>query len=168
MISQRLEKELNEQINAEIYSAYLYLSMSSWFEAQNLPGFANWMKVQYEEEFAHAMKFFNYINERGGRVLLKTIEGPKTEWNNIIEVYEETLKHEQHVTSLINNLVNIAIEEKDHATNNFLQWFVEEQVEEEATATGILEELKMIDGKGHALLMIDREMRQRVFTPISE
>lgn len=165
MLSKKMEAALNEQINAELFSAYLYLSMSAWFEAKNLKGFANWMYIQWQEETAHAMKFFKYVSERGGTVTLKAIDKPKGTWKNIIEVYAETLKHEQHVTSLINNLVNIAVAEKDHATGNFLQWFVAEQVEEEATASEILEELKLIEGKGPALLMIDREMRQRVFTP---
>lgn len=165
MLSKKMEAALNEQINAELFSAYLYLSMSAWFEGKNLKGFANWMYIQWQEETAHAMKFFNYVNERGGTVVLKAIDKPKATWKSIIEVYAETLKHEQHVTSLINNLVNIAVAEKDHASNNFLQWFVAEQVEEEATAGEILEELKLIEGKGPALLMIDREMRQRVFTP---
>lgn len=165
MLSKKMEAALNEQINAELYSAYLYLSMSSWFQTKNLKGFANWMYIQWQEETAHAMKFFNYVNERGGTVVLKAIDKPKASWKNIVEVYAETLKHEQHVTSLIHNLANIAVTEKDHATNNFLQWFISEQVEEEATAGEILEELKLIEGKGPALLMIDREMRQRVFTP---
>jgi ferritin len=167
MLSKKMEAALNEQINAELFSAYLYLSMSAWFETKNLKGFANWMYIQWQEETAHAMKFFNYVNERGGTVTLKAIDKPKATWKNIIEVFAETLKHEQHVTSLINNLVNIAVAEKDHATNNSLQWFVAEQVEEEATASEILEELKLIEGKGPALLMIDREMRQRVFVPIA-
>lgn len=167
MLNKKLEKELNEHVNAELYSAYLYLSMSAWFETKNLKGFANWMRIQYQEETAHAMKFFDYINERGGTAVLKAIEGPKTKWKSIIEIFEETYKHEQHVTSLVNNLVNVAIEEKDHATNNFLQWFVSEQVEEEANVSGLLEELKMIEGKGPALFMIDRELKQRVFVPIN-
>jgi len=167
MLSKKMEAAINEQINAELYSAYLYLSMSAWFEGKNLKGFANWMYIQWQEETAHAMKFFNYVNERGGSVVLKAIDKPKASWKSIIEVYAETLKHEQHVTALINNLVNIAVSEKDHATNNFLQWYVAEQVEEEANATGILEELKLIEGKGPALLMIDREMKQRVFVPIT-
>ena len=167
MLPKKLEAALNEQVNAELYSAYLYLSMSSWFESKNLKGFANWMRIQYQEETAHAMKFFDYINERGGTAVLKAIDAPKGKWKTVIEIFQETLKHELHVTSLINNLVNISISEKDHATNNFLQWFVSEQVEEEANVTGILEELKMIEGKGPALFMIDRELKQRVFVPIT-
>lgn len=158
-----MEGELNKQINAEIWSAYLYLSMSAWFEDKNLAGFANWMKVQYQEETTHAMKIFDYVNERGGRVLLQPIAAVDTKWEDETDVFETTLKHEQKVTSLINNLVNIAIEEKDHATNNMLQWFVEEQVEEEASADEILQQLKMLKGNPHGILMLDRELKQRTF-----
>lgn len=163
MLSKKMESAINKQINAEMWSAYLYLSMSAYFSKNNLHGFANWMKVQYQEENAHAMKFFNYVLERGGTVTLEPIDKVDTDWKDIITVFEETLKHEQKVTSLIHNLVNIAIEEKDHASNNFLQWFVTEQVEEEANADEILSQLKMIEGKGPALFMIDRELKTRVF-----
>ncbi|MBI9037614.1 MAG: ferritin [Bacteroidales bacterium] len=163
MISKKIEKEINEQINAEFWSAYLYLSMSAYFVSKNLPGFANWMQVQYQEEISHALKFFNYLNERGGRVNLKPIEAVKTEWDNEIEVFQETLKHEQHVTFLINNLVNSAIEEKDHASNNMLQWYVSEQVEEEANVDEILQQLILLEGNKFGLLMLDRELRQRTF-----
>ena len=161
MLSKKLEQELNNQINAETWSAYLYLSMAAYFETQNLPGFANWMKAQYEEEISHMMKFFRYINERGGRVILEPIAAVKTEWNDGIEVFEETLAHEKKVTSLINNLVNIAIEERDHATNNMLQWYVAEQVEEEATVDGILQQLKMLGGNKYGLLMLDKELEPK-------
>jgi len=168
MLSKVMQDALNEQINAEIWSAYLYLSMSAYFEDQNLPGFANWMKNQWQEEISHAMKMFDYVNERGGRVELKPIAGVKTEWKDAIEVFSETLNHERHVSSLINNLVNIAISEADHASNNMLQWFVAEQVEEEATAENLLEQLKMIDGFGHGMLMLDRELGLRTFTDSTE
>ena len=163
MLSKIIEKELNDQINAEYWSAYFYLSMAAYFENQNLPGFANWMKVQYHEEISHVMKFFDYINERGGRVLLKPVDAVKTEWKDEIEVFEDTFKHEQKVTGLINNLVNISFEEKDHATHNMLQWFVSEQVEEESSADEILQQLKMLEGNKHGLLMLDRELKQRTF-----
>ena len=163
MLSKRMQEELNKQINAEFWSAYLYLSMSAWFEDKNLAGFANWMKVQYQEETTHAMKIFDYVNERGGRVLLQPIAAVDTKWEDETDVFETTLKHEQKVTSLINNLVNIAIEEKDHATNNMLQWFVEEQVEEESNADEILQQLKMLKGNPHGILMLDRELKQRTF-----
>ncbi len=168
MLNQRLENELNKQINAEIWSAYLYLSMSAFFESKNLTGFANWMKVQYHEEVSHALKLFDYINERDGRVVLQPIAAVDSEWKDVIDVFKTTLKHEQHVTSLINNLVNIAIEEKDHATTNILQWFVSEQVEEEASASDILDQLKLIEGTGAGLFMLDRELKQRLFVPIQD
>lgn len=165
MLSKKLEEAINKQINAELYSAYLYLSMAAYFETKNLPGFANWMRVQFQEEQFHAFKFFDYVNERGGRVTLETIEGPRTEWSNPIEVFEETLKHEYHVTSLINNLMDLAIEERDHATKSFLNWYIDEQVEEEANVTALTEQLKLIDGKGHGMLMLDKELATRVFVP---
>lgn len=168
MLSDKIQNALNEQINAELWSAYLYLSMSAYFEDKNLPGFANWMKIQWQEEISHAMKMFDYINERGGRVKLKPISKVKTEWKDSIEVFAETLEHERHVSSLINNLVNIAITEADHATNNMLQWFVAEQVEEEATAENLLEQLKMIDGFGHGMLMLDRELSKRSFVDATQ
>ena len=163
MLSKRIEKELNDQINAEYWSSYFYLSMAAYFENRNLPGFANWMKVQYQEEISHVMKFFDYINERGGRVLLKPIDAVKTDWKDEIEIFEDTFKHEQKVTGLINNLVNISFEEKDHATHNMLQWYVSEQVEEESSADEILQQLKMLKGSNHGLLMLDRELMQRTF-----
>ncbi len=166
MLNKRLEQELNKQINAEMYSAYLYLSMSAYLTSKNLQGFANWMKIQFEEEQSHAMKLYQYILDRGGKVVLEKIDNPKIEWKNVIEVFEDALAHEQKVTSLINNLVNISYEEKDHASVNELQWFVTEQVEEEANVNDILDQLRMIDGKGSGLFMLDRELKQRVFVPI--
>ncbi len=165
MLNKKLELELNKQVNAEFYSAYLYLSMSAFLASKNLSGFSNWMKVQFEEEQFHALKLYQYILDRGGRVELEKIEKPKTEWTNIVNVFEEVLAHEEKITSLINNLVDLAIQEKDHATVNMLQWFVEEQVEEEANASDLLGQLKLIQGKGSGLYMIDKELKQRVFTP---
>ncbi len=165
MISKKIEKALNEQINAEFYSAYLYLSMASFLNGMNLLGFSNWMRVQFEEEQFHAMKFYDYVLERGGEVKLKAIDKPPHKWKDIIDVFEATLEHEQEVTKRINDLVNLAIEEKDHATVNFLQWFVDEQVEEEASVEEILAQLKLVEGKGSGLFMLDREARQRSFTP---
>lgn len=165
MINKRVEEAFNIQINAELYSAYLYLSMAAYFEAQNLPGFANWMRVQFQEEQFHGLKMFDFVNERGGRVILTKIDGPKVEWENVVDVFEEVLSHEQHVTSLINNIMDIAIDEKDHATKSFLNWFIDEQVEEESAAEAIISELKLIDGKGNGILMMDREFRARVFIP---
>jgi ferritin len=165
MIDKKMEKALNEQVNAEMYSAYLYLSMESWFKAQNLNGFANWMRVQTQEEMVHAMKIYDFIIERGGRVLLKTIEGPDTKWDSPLAAFEAVNKHEQKVTGLINNLVDLAIEEKDHATNSFLQWFVNEQVEEEANADLLVKQLKLMENAPGGMFMLDKELSQRVFTP---
>ena len=165
MISKKIEEALNEQVNAELYSAYLYLSMESYFKSENLNGFANWMRVQTQEEVAHAMKIYEFINERGGRVILKTIEGPQTEWDSALAVFKAAYEHEQKVTGLINNLVDLSIKEKDHATNSFLQWFVNEQVEEEASADGIVQQLKMMENAPGGMFMLDRELGQRVFTP---
>jgi len=169
MISKKMEKALNEQVNAELYSAYLYLSMEAYFKSLNLNGFANWMRVQTQEEVSHAMKIYGFINERGGRITLKAIDGPQTKWDSSLAVFKDVYKHEQKVTSLINNLVDLAIEEKDHATNTFLQWFVNEQVEEEASADQVVQQLKMMEKAPGGMFMLDRELGQRVFTqPASE
>ena len=165
MISKKMEKALNEQVNAELYSAYLYLSMEAYFKSLNLNGFATWMRVQTQEEVMHAMKIYGFINERGGRITLKAIDGPPTEWDSPLAVFEAAYAHEQKVTGLINNLVNLAIEEKDHATNTFLQWFVNEQVEEEASADQVVQQLKMMEKAPGGMFMLDRELGQRVFTP---
>jgi ferritin len=165
MLSQSMEQALNKQLNAELYSAYLYLSMAAYYYSLNLTGFANWMTVQNQEETLHAMKFYNYINERGGRINLDKIDGPPTNWNSPLEVFEETLKHEEKVTGLINNLVDLAIAERDHAANAFLQWFVTEQVEEEASANEVIQNLKLAGNDPHSLFMLDRELGTRVFTP---
>lgn len=163
MINEKVERKINEQINAELYSAYLYLSMSAYCQSINLAGFANWMYVQYQEETSHAMKFYRYLNERGGKVVLTAIDKPQTEWKNVVDVFKNVYEHEQKVTGLINALVDTATAEKDHATVNMLQWYVAEQVEEEANASELVAQLELIEGKGPALLMLDRELRQRVF-----
>ncbi|NIA23196.1 MAG: ferritin [Proteobacteria bacterium] len=165
MLNKKLEDAINAQINAELYSAYLYLSMAQYFEFTGLKGFANWMNVQFQEEQFHAFKFIDYINERGGRVLLKTIEQPKTEWNSPLEVMEDTLKHEEKVTSLINNLIDLSIEEKDHMTTNFLQWYIAEQVEEEGNDKEIIDKIKLVGDRGNGMFMLDKELGARVFTP---
>ncbi len=165
MINKKMEKALNEQVNAEMYSAYLYLSMESYFNSLNLKGFANWMRVQTQEEMVHAMKIYDFVINRNGRMLLKTIDGPTTKWDSPLAAFKAVLEHEQKVTGLIHNLVNLAIEEKDHATNSFLQWFVNEQVEEESSAEEVLQQLKMMENAPGGLYMLDRELAQRVFTP---
>jgi ferritin len=163
MISKTMEKALNEQINAEMYSAYLYLSMEAYFRSLNLRGFANWMRVQMQEETTHAMKIYDYVDDRGGRIVLKSIAAPQDEWKSPLAVFEATYKHEQKVTGLINNLVNLAVKEKDHATGAFLQWFVSEQVEEEASADKIVQQMRMIGDAPGGLFMLDHELGQRVF-----
>lgn len=163
MLKKTIESAINKQINAEFHSAYLYLSMSSYFQSIGMAGCANWMKIQYQEELAHATHFFDYVLERGGRALLEPIAGVEVNYNSVLHVFQETLSHEIKVTGLINNLMDIAIQESDHATKSFLQWFVDEQVEEEANVEQILNNLKLINGEGQGLLMMDREMQARVF-----
>ncbi|MBR5627242.1 MAG: ferritin [Thermoguttaceae bacterium] len=164
-ISAKLEKAINDQINAEFYSAYLYLSMSCQAQELKLKGVAHWFDIQYQEEVAHAMGFVTYLQERGGRVILRTIEGPQTEWKDAVEMYQTTCEHEAKVTSLINNLASMAVEEKDFALSQFLNWYVKEQVEEEATADEILGEMKLAANAPGAMLMLDRELAARVFNP---
>lgn len=165
MIKTKIQNEINKQINAEIWSGYLYLSMSSYFESIGLSGFANWMWIQAREEMSHAMRLYSHIIERGGRVLLEKIEKVPTEWKSPIHVFEETYKHEQKVTGLIENLVDLSEKEKDRATYNMLQWFIDEQVEEEASADELLQKLKLIGKNGNGLFMLDQELGQRVFNP---
>jgi ferritin len=165
MISEKMQKALNDQITAEFYSAYLYLSMAAYFESLNFAGFANWMRVQTQEELAHGMLIYNHMNARGGRVKLAEIESPPVEWKSPQNVFEEAYAHEQKVTGRINALLDLAIEERDHATNAFLQWFVTEQVEEELNANTIANQLKIAGNSPNALFMIDRELAARVFTP---
>ena len=160
-----MEKALNEQINAEFYSSYMYLSMSTWFDSVGLPGAGKWMQVQTQEEWCHGMKLLGYLNERGGRVTLKAIKQPPIEWKSTLHVFQEVLSHEQKVTGLINKLVNLALEEKDHASNIFLQWFVSEQVEEEANVGAVLNKLRLIGKDTTALFTLDATLGQRVFTP---
>ncbi|MGA2162193.1 MAG: ferritin [Methanoregula sp.] len=161
MLSKTMEEALNRQINRELYSSYLYLGMSAWFETVNLKGFAGWMMVQSNEERAHAMKFYDYIIARQGKVILDTIETPKAKWSSAGKVFEEVYSHEQKVTGMINNLVDLAIKEKDHATFEVLQWFVKEQVEEEVNAATITEKIKTVgDTPGH-LFCLDHELSKR-------
>ena len=161
MIKTSIEKAINEQINAELYSAYLYLSMASYFQSKNFGGFAHWMTVQAKEEVNHAMKFYGYIYERGGRVSLKAIDSPPVNWKSPLDVFESAYKHEVKVTGLIHKLVNLARSEKDVATENFLMWYVDEQVEEEASADAVVQKLKLIKDSANGLFMLDRELAQR-------
>ncbi len=165
MISQTLQKAINHQINRELFSEYYYLSMASYFNSVGLSGFENFFLVQVEEERFHAMKMYRFLNERGGRVYLQEIEAPKTEFKSPLEIFTLALEHEQLVSKLINNLMDLAIKENDHAAVNHLNWFVDEQVEEEASMETILNKLKLIGGEGHGLLMLDNELGSRVFNP---
>jgi ferritin len=165
MIKEKVQEALNEQIKWEFYSAYLYLSMAAYFASVNLPGFANWMKVQAQEELVHAMKLFDFVNERGGKVTLAAVEAPPSEWDSPLAVFEATYEHEQIVTGRINALVDLAVAESDHATNQMLQWFVTEQVEEESSADEMVQKLKLVGKEGGGLFMLDRELAQRVFVP---
>ncbi len=161
MLSAKIEKALNEQVNKELYSSYIYLSMSAYFESKNYGGFANWMKVQSEEEREHAMKIYDYINTRDGRVTLQAIQSPKTEWAKPLEAFEEAYAHEQYISKSINDLVSLAYEEKDHATVEFLNWFVKEQVEEEAASRDVVEKMKMVGDSSNTLFLLDRELGKR-------
>lgn len=165
MLKSKVEEALNKQLNEETYSAYLYWSMAAYFHSIALDGFANWMRVQALEELTHAEKFYNYINDRGGRVLLQEIKGPDTEWESPLAAFEAALEHERHISARIDDLVNLAIEERDHSTNNFLQWFVAEQVEEESTADDIVQRLKLIGDNKGGLFMLNQELGQRQFVP---
>lgn len=164
MLKKKIQKALNEQINAEMYSAYLYLSMESYFQSISLAGFANWMRGQVQEELSHAMKFYDFVGERGGRVVLDTIKKPVSTWESPLAAFEHILQHEQLVTGLINDLVDLAEKERDHATRIFLQWFVTEQVEEEATVGEIVDKLKLTRDNPSGLFFLDAEMGKRVFT----
>ena len=165
MISAKMQKALNSHLNEEFYSSYLYLSMAAYFEAKNLKGFANWMRIQANEEQMHGMKFFNFILQKGGKVSLAQINSPKLEWKSISEVFADTLKHEQKISSLINKLVETALLEKDYATHTFLQWFVTEQVEEEANVEEIIQKIEMIGDNKSGLYMLDNELGARVAAP---
>lgn len=151
MLNKRLEEAINAQINAELWSAYLYLSMSAYCEENGNPGIANWFKVQFQEEQDHAFILFNYLVSRGARVTLRPIEAVETHWNSPLAAFEDTLKHEQVVTGLINDLYTLALEEKDYATQSMLKWFIDEQVEEEETAQEMINSLRMINGNGYGL-----------------
>jgi len=165
MINKKIEQAFNAHFNAETYSAYLYLSMSAALETMNLPGFASWMRVQAQEEMAHAMKYYDHIIERGGTVTLTAIDGPPTSWPDVKAIMTGTLEHEQKVTGLINDLMDLVIAEKDHAATMFLQWFVTEQVEEEATAMEVLGKLEITSNSPGGLYMLDKELAGRVFIP---
>ena len=161
MISDKMQKALNDQLREEYFSSYLYLSMAAYFHSRNLDGFAGWMTKQSEEEKAHAMKFYHYINEQQGRVTLGALEKPLTDWASPLAAFQDAYKHEQKITDLIHNLTDMAIAEKDHATHIFLNWFVGEQVEEESSVSKVVEMLKMVGDHPHGLMMLDRALGER-------
>ncbi|MEW5923431.1 MAG: ferritin [Candidatus Zixiibacteriota bacterium] len=161
MISKKIEKAFNEQINAEMFSFYLYLSMSAWLDEKGFAGMSKWMRIQADEEMIHAMKFYDHILERNGSVKLTAIEGPKGAWKAPLDIFKAGLEHEQMITGRINNLVKLAHQENDYASHSFLQWFVDEQVEEESNAQNIIDQLTMVSGNPAALFLVDRELGAR-------
>ncbi len=165
MIGKKMLDAINAQINAEFYSSYLYMSMQSYFSSIGMPGAANWMRVQALEEMTHGEKFCKYVEERGGRVLLSAIAAPETQWKDALAVFDAILTHERKVTALINGLMDVAIEQKDHAAGMFLQWFIGEQVEEEASVQAVIDQIKLAGESKGGMLMIDRELAARVFVP---
>jgi ferritin len=164
MISGKMQKALNDQINAELFSSYLYLSMAAYFEKTKFHGFANWMKIQAEEEHAHGLKFFDFLITVGGQVSLEAIAKPQAEWSSAKNVFEESLKHEMYITERINKLVDLAMEERDHAVRSFLNWFVDEQVEEMNNVQEILDKFEIIGESKGSLFMLDRELGKRALT----
>lgn len=162
MIGKKMQDALNEQIKEELGSAYLYLSMVAYFHSKGLDGMAHWMRCQTQEEMMHAMKFYDHIVERDGRAELLALDKPKTDWDSPLQAFQEAYKHEQFITSRINDLVSLANKENDNASAIMLQWFVTEQVEEEASASKIAQDLEIIGDSGHGLLMMDRELSSRV------
>ena len=165
MIEKKLEEAINTQINEELFSSYLYLSMSAYFEAENLKGMAHWMRVQAQEELIHVFKFYRYLNDRGGQVILSQVKAPATRWESAAIAFQAAYEHEQHITSCIHKLVDLALKEGDQSTANMLQWFINEQVEEEATASEVAAQLKRIGDNGMGLFMMDKELSTRVFNP---
>lgn len=161
MIKKRVENALNEQMNKEFYSYYLYLSMAAHFDSNNLKGFSQWLKIQAKEEAGHAMKLYEYLISRGGKVILQPIDAPPSDWKAHKNIFEDAYRHEQKVTGLISKLVELAKSEKDHPTEIFLQWFVTEQVEEEALASEVLQKLQLIGNDGSALFVLDGELGKR-------
>ena len=161
MLSSKLQDAFNKQINAELFSSYLYLSMAAYFEAEDFKGMAHWMRIQADEERAHAMRIFDFINDRSGRVTLTPIEAPKAEWKSPLEAFEDSYKHEQKITGMINDLMGLVAVEKDGAGHDFLEWFCREQVEEEAQVQLIVAQIKLVGGTGVGLYMIDQELGKR-------
>ncbi len=163
-LKDKMEKAINDQIKAELFSAYLYKSMASWFESEDFPGMANWMNIQSKEEMDHAMKFYDYVVERGGRVVFQAIEAPQSSWKSPLEAFEAALDHEKYISGRIDDLMDMSIEEKDHATRIMLNWFVEEQVEEEDNASRNVSRVRMLQDSKRGMYMLDREFADRVYS----
>ncbi len=166
MLSEKLQKALNEQINKELFSEYLYLSITAYFHSIGLDGFDNWFEVQTKEEHDHAIKIYNFINQKGGRVILEAIAKPEWDFKSVEEILNKTLEHELFITKSINELVDIAIKENEHSVRSFLQWYVDEQVEEEANVTKLISTLKLTQGDPKALLLMDKDLATRVYVPL--
>jgi ferritin len=165
MISEKMQAAINGQVNKELFSAYLYMAMAMYFQAENLAGAASWMRVQVLEELVHAEKFMNFVNERGGRVELEALEKPQTAWETPLAAFQAALEHEQFISASINNLVGLARKETDYMSDNFLQWYVAEQVEEESSVSEVIRMFKLAGSVGGGLLMIDKDLGTRVFIP---
>ena len=165
MLSKKIETALNKQMNLEMYSSYIYLAIAAYFDEKNLEGFAHWMKLQAQEELMHSIKIFDHILERDGKVKLMDVKAPPATWKSPLAACEAALKHEKLNTKQINSLMDLSYAEKDHASKTFLQWFVDEQVEEEASATALVERLKMVGNSGGGLFMLDRQLASRQLGP---
>jgi ferritin len=165
MLDSEIEKAINDQLNAEIYSSYLYYSMAAWFESQSLKGFSHWLRIQALEELTHVQRFYDYVHDRGGRILMQPIDGPRTEWDSPLGCFEDVYAHEVEVTRKMNALLDLAMARSDHATTNFLQWFIAEQVEEEASADEVVQRLKLVEKTEGGLFLLDQEMDKRTFVP---
>lgn len=165
MLHADIEKALNDQINAELFSAYLYYAMAAYFEATGIPGAAHWMRIQTQEELIHVSKYFEYIVDRGGRVALGAVAAPQAQWKSPLAAFEAALNHEREISSRIHRIADLAVKHRDHGTHNFLQWFISEQIEEEKSAEDVVQKLKLAGKDGAGLFMIDRELASRVFTP---
>lgn len=164
MLNKEIETLLVDQVNFEISSAYLYLAMAAYCDSIDMPGFANWFKVQWEEEIFHSNKMYAYIVDRGGKIEMEKIDKPQSTWDSLIDAFKAALAHEQVVTERINKIMSAAVKVGDHATISFLNWFIDEQVEEEANVDNIVKQLKMLGSSGHGLFMLDKEMKARTFT----
>ncbi|MCP4038775.1 MAG: ferritin [bacterium] len=168
MLNEEIDKALGKHLNAEIYSSHLYYSMSAYFESLGLKGFSHWLRIQALEELGHVQKFFDYVHERGGRLIMRAVDAPPHEWESPLAAFEAVYEHEVHVSTLINGLMDLAIARSDHASVNFLQWFIGEQVEEESTADEVVQKLRLVDDAKGGLFLLDQEMDKRTFVALPE